>query len=422
MIDIDLIRKEPDVYARAIKVKRIPLNLAELLAADTEKRRLQHLVDELRRQRNELTETVAAGGEQRSHHVAQSKHLGAKLKIAEAELREVEANFKNLLALVPSIPAAEVPVGETDADNVEIRCWNERRNFDFEPKDHLQIAEMHKMANFSGAREIAGSRAYALRGTGALLELAILNFALQHLVRKGCIAVIPPLLVNEKAMFGTGYFPLGEDSAYHIPKDNLYLTGTSEVGTVAMHANAIFDERELAQRFAGISACFRREAGAAGRDTKGLYRVHQFQKVEQVVFCENDVEISAAEHLKLLTNSEEILQALELPYRVVAVCTGDMGLGQVRKHDIETWMPSRNAYGETHSCSSFYDFQARRLNIKYRNAKGELKYVHTLNNTAIASPRILIPFLENHQNRDGTINVPVALRPFLDDAEILEPQ
>lgn len=421
MIDFDLIRKDPALYANAIKVKRIPLDLKELLELDIEKRQLQHHVDELRRQRNEFTELVATGGDERDFHVAQSKAVGNKLKIAEAQLKELDVKFKTLLALVPGIPAAGVPVGETDADNVEVMRWREKPCFEFEPRDHLEIAQMHKMADFGGARDIAGSRAYALKGMGALLEIAILNFALQHVVKKGCTPVIPPLLVNERAMFGTGYFPLGEDSAYHIPKDNLYLTGTSEVGTVAIHANTVFSESELPQHFAGISACFRREAGAAGRDTKGLYRVHQFQKVEQVVFCPNDVEISAAEHLKLLSNAEEILQALELPYRVVAVCTGDMGLGQVRKHDIETWMPSRNAYGETHSCSTFYDFQARRLNIKYRTENGEIKFIHTLNNTAIASPRILIPFLENHQNKDGTINVPPALRPFLNGVEILEP-
>jgi seryl-tRNA synthetase len=239
-------------------------------------------------------------------------------------------------------------------------------------------------------------------------------------VTAGFTAVLPPLMVRQQAMYGTGYFPLGEDNAYMLEKDNLFLTGTSEVGIVAMHMNRTIEPAQLPMRYIGTSTCFRREAGAAGRDTKGLYRVHQFQKVEQVVFCQNDPKISEEEHYKLLQNAEDIVQALELPYRVVAVCTGDLGLGQVRKHDIETWMPSRNAYGETHSCSTFHDFQARRLNIRYKDGK-QKQFIHTLNNTAIASPRILIPLLENHQQADGGIYVPKALRPYLGGRELLAP-
>jgi seryl-tRNA synthetase len=238
-------------------------------------------------------------------------------------------------------------------------------------------------------------------------------------MQKGFILVLPPLLVNQKAMFGTGYFPLGQDSAYHAERDNLYLTGTSEVGAVSIHTNQTFALENLPLRYAGISACFRREAGAADRDTKGFYRIHQFQKVEQIVLCANDGEISRAEHDALLQNAEEILQALELPYRVVAVCPGDMGLGQVRKHDIETRMPSRNGYGETYTCSTFFDFQARRVNIRYKDADGQKKFVHTLNNTAIASPRILIPLLENYQLKDGSIKIPRVLQPFLNGCEVL---
>lgn len=275
---------------------------------------------------------------------------------------------------------------------------------------------MHRMAEFEGARNVGGSRAYALTGVGVLLEMAVLRLALDIVMEQGFTPVSPPLMVRANAMHGTGYFPLGEDNAYELERDKLFLTGTSEVGMVAMHLNRTLAENELPLRYAGISACFRREAGAAGRDTKGLYRVHQFQKVEQVVFCTNDPERSDKEHYALLWNSEQILKALELPYRVVAVCTGDMGLGQVRKHDLETWMPSRNAYGETHSCSSFHDFQARRLNIRYKENKTN-KFIFTLNNTAIASPRILIALLENHQLEDGSIYVPKALRPYLQGRE-----
>lgn len=420
MIDFEEVKRRQADYKNAIRSKRIPLDFDRLLYVAEERKTVRKIVDELRRERNQITALVAAGTE-RTANIEKGRAVGERLKLEEAKLLDLENSYRELTALLPGIPAPEVPLGETDADNVEVKIHGTPTNFDFAFRDHLELAALHKMANFEGAREIAGSRAYALMGIGALLENAVLQFALAHIVKKGFTAVLPPLLVNEVAMFGTGYFPLGEDSAYHLEKDNLFLTGTSEVGAVAIHANETVNQVDLPLRYVGISPCFRREAGAAGRDTKGFYRVHQFQKVEQVVFCANDPEVSRAEHNALLQNAEEIVQALELPYRVVAVCTGDMGLGQVRKHDIETWMPSRNSYGETHSCSTFHDFQARRLNIRYRDADGKKHFVHTLNNTAIASPRILIALLENHQNRDGTINVPKALRPFLGGMELLEP-
>lgn len=418
MIDFDDVKQKQEEYRGAIRAKRIPLDFDRLLQVAEERREKRKIVDDLRRDRNKITALVAAGTE-RVENIERGRALGEKLKVEESSLVELENSYRELTALLPGLPAPEVPVGDTDADNVEVKRHGAPRVFDFKFRDHLELAALHNMANFDGAREIAGSRAYALMGIGALLENAVLQFALAHVVKKGFTPVLPPLLVNEAAMFGTGYFPLGEDSAYHLEKDNLFLTGTSEVGAVAIHLNETLNELELPRRYVGISPCFRREAGAAGRDTKGFYRVHQFQKVEQVVFCANDVEISRAEHEALLQNAEEIVQALELPYRVVEVCTGDMGLGQVRKHDIETWMPSRNSYGETHSCSTFHDFQARRLNIRYRDTGGRKQFVHTLNNTAIASPRILIALLENHQNRDGSINVPKALRPFLGGLEVI---
>jgi len=420
MIDFDEVKNNHVKYREAIREKRIPLDLDSLLEIAEERRQLKQNVDALRYKRNRITALVAAGTD-RDENKRRARAVGEQLKTAEHKQQVVEKEFQSLVALVPGLPDAEVPEGETDADNVEMRRWGEPCKFDFTTRDHLELAERHKMVNLNGAREIAGSRAYALTGNGALLETAVLQFAFQHVLNKGFTPVQPPLLVNEKAMFGTGYFPLGEDSAYQLEKDRLFLTGTSEVGVVAIHMNQTFALDELPLRYVGMTPCFRREAGAAGRDTRGFYRVHQFQKVEQIVFCANDPEVSRAEHNALLQNAEEIVQALELPYRIVAVCTGDMGLGQVRKHDIETWMPSRNSYGETHSCSTFYDFQARRLNIRYKDRDGKKLFVHTLNNTAIASPRILIALMENHQNKDGTINIPKALQPFMGGREILEP-
>jgi seryl-tRNA synthetase len=314
---------------------------------------------------------------------------------------------------MPSLPTADVPTGATDDDNVELKKWGEPRQFDFDARDHVELARMRQLVLFDQAREFAGSRAYALTGNGALLELAVMRLAVDFLIGRGYTLTMPPLAVKENAMVGTGYFPLGEENAYVLEKDKLFLTGTSEVGLVALQANRIFSEAELPARFAGLSTCFRREAGAAGRDTRGLYRVHQFQKVEQVVFAVDDDALTAKMHADMLENSEQILQLLELPYRVVAVCTGEMGLGQVRKHDIETWMPSRNAYGETHSCSTLGTFQSRRLNIRYKTADGAKRFVHTLNNTAVASPRILVALLENHQLADGSIHIPSALRQYM---------
>jgi seryl-tRNA synthetase len=325
------------------------------------------------------------------------------------------------MLLVPSVPHSDVPKGTSDDDNLEIRQWGKQRDFNFPFKSHIELCALLGLADFESPSNFAGSRAYALTGDGVLLELAVLRFAFDYILSKSFTPISPPLLVKEEAMIGTGYFPLGEQDVYHIEKDKLILTGTSEVGLVSLHRDKVFSEDELPKRYVGMSTCFRREAGAAGKDTKGLYRKHQFQKVEQVVLSQADPTISDHEHNLLLQNSEEIMQQLGLPYRVVLVCTGDLGQGQVRKHDIEAWMPSRGKYSETHSCSSFHDFQARRSNIRYRANNGSKHFVHTLNNTAIASPRILIPILENYQNEDGTVTIPEVLRPYIGSHTTIDP-
>lgn len=421
MIDIKKIRRQPELYRQAAKRKRIDVDIDLLLDLDTRSRALQTEGDELRKQHNDLSEaTRTIAPDQREAHLARARELAQQLDKRDEVMRTTQADLRDLQLCVPSVPSDDTPDGETDNDNVEVSRWGAPPAFDdFALRDHIELLRMHRMANFDDAREFAGSRAYALTGMGALLEVALMRFAIDHLIKKGFTLVCPPLLVKDAAMTGTGYFPIGAENAYAIERDGLYLTGTSEVALVAMHANHTYDEQELPLRFAGVSTCFRREAGAAGKDTRGLYRVHQFQKVEQVVIATNDRVATRKIHDELLQNAEELMQALELPYRVVAVCTGDLGLGQVRKHDIETWMPSRGAYGETHSCSTFDDFQARRMVIKYVGRDRKRQFAHTLNNTAIASPRILIPLLENHQQRDGSIYVPAALRPYMGGAERL---
>lgn len=417
MIDIEKIRQQPELFRAAAKTKRVAVDIDQLLELDGRRRTLRTEIDNAREKRNKLSDlVVSAAAEQKAPLIAQSREVGTLLADSEKQFAEIEDQFLKLMSLVPSPPANGTPEGLTDQDNVEIRREGNLPQAQFSLRDHLELVRLHGLAEFETARPIAGSRAYALKGLGVLLEMAVLRLALDITMQQGFIPVSPPLMVRANAMYGTGYFPLGEENAYELERDKLFLTGTSEVGMVAMQMERLFGPEELPLKLAGISTCFRREAGAAGKDTKGLYRVHQFQKVEQVVFCRAEEEESLREHMALLWNSEQVLKALELPYRVVAVCTGDMGLGQVLKHDIETWMPSRNAYGETHSCSSFYDFQARRLNIRYKEGASK-KYVFTLNNTAIASPRILIALLENHQQEDGSIYIPQALRPYMQGVE-----
>ncbi|HRX86172.1 MAG TPA: serine--tRNA ligase, partial [Phycisphaerae bacterium] len=291
--------------------------------------------------------------------------------------------------------------------------------FDFEPKDHVALGEALGIIDIERGVKLAGTRNYTLRGDAVLLHHAVLRLAMDTMIARGFTPVQVPVLVREEIMYGTGYFPGGRDQAYLCERDNLSLVGTAEVSLTALHADEILDEADLPIKTVAMSPCFRREAGAAGKDTYGLYRIHLFDKVEQVVVCRNDVEESKRLHAEILANAEAVVQALELPYRVVNVCTGDLGQGQVQKFDIETWMPSRGGYGETHSASRFYEFQARRLKLRYRDADRRTRFCHTLNNTVIASPRVLIPILELYQNADGSITVPKALRPYLGGREYI---
>jgi seryl-tRNA synthetase len=327
---------------------------------------------------------------------------------------------------VPSIPRPEVPIGKGEEDNVEIRKVGTLPKFSFPVRDHVQLMTLHKMVDWDGPRKFAGGRSYALKGMGALLEVAVTRLALDLLVSRGLTPVIPPVMVKHRAMEGTGFFPLGIEEAYAITADELYLVGTSEVPLVSLHCDETLEEAHLPVRYCGMSNCFRREAGAYGKDTKGLYRVHQFTKIEQVIFCLPDEQVAEKEHYQLLDNAEAILAKLEIPYRVAIACTGEIGLGQTRKHEVESWMPGRDdgkgAYSETHSCSTLGDFQARRSNIRLRLADGTLTWPYTLNNTAIASPRILIPLLENHQQEDGSVVLPKALVPYMNGIEVLKPE
>jgi seryl-tRNA synthetase len=422
VLDIRFIRANPEVIRRAAEMKRIEFDLDALLAVDTERRRLIQETEERKAQQNRTTKEIAKlQGDARQQRIQQMQQLVADIKAMDVELKSVNERFEELMLQVPNPPAPEVPEGKDDTENVELRTWGTPRTFNFEIRDHVDLGLLHDLVDFERAAKLAGSRTYFLKGVGALLELAVLRLSLDHIISKGFTPMLVPNLVRPFAMFGTAYYPGGEEQSYQIDRDGLALIGTSEVPLTAYHASEILSEDELPRRYAGWSSCFRREAGTYGRDTRGLYRIHQFQKIEQVVVCRADDGESLQWHNQILQNSEEVLQKLELPYRVVNVCGGDLGRGQVQKFDLETWMPSRNSYSETHSASRFHDFQARRLNMRYRNGDGKVQFCHTLNNTVIASPRILIPLLENNQNEDGSIDVPAALRPYLGGQERLEP-
>jgi len=423
MLDIAFIREFPDLVKAGAEKKRLKVDIDRLLEVDRQRRALITESEQLRAERNRKSKAVSsAPAGEREALLAETKMITERLKRIEADLAPLEREFERLMLQVPNVPAPDVPEGLTEADNVEVRRWGEPPAFPFTPRDHVELGEALDLIDIRRAARIAGTRTYYLKNEAVLLELAVLRFTLDHMLRKGFTPMLVPHLVRDEAMIGTAYFPGGEEQAYRIEKDELNLIGTSEVPLTAYHYDEILSEAELPKRYVGLSTCYRREAGTYGRDTRGLYRIHQFHKVEQVIICVADEQVSIAEHEAIVCNAEEVLQALQLPYRVVSVCGGDLGLPQVKKYDNETWMPSRNAYGETHSASRFYDFQARRLRLRYRDRQGKTRYAHTLNNTVIASPRILIPILEIYQQQDGSVVVPEVLRPYMAGLERIQPK
>lgn len=420
MLDLKFIRENPEAVRKGAALKRIHVDLGKLLSLDQEVRPLQSEWESLQAERNSLSKTIGkAVPAERDALKDKVQTIKTRMEQVEHELKAKKSALDELLLLVPQPPRADVPVGKDDSENVEVKRFGTPKKFTFKPKDHVQLGEKLGLIDIPRGVKLAGSRSFVLKGDGARLEQAVMRFTYDLLLARGFTPLSIPVLVTEEAMTGTGYFPTGREQAYYIEKDKLALVGTAEVSLTSFHAGELLKEAELPLRYMAWSSCFRREAGTYGKDTSGLYRVHQFQKIEQVIVGPADESKSAAFHDELLANAEAVLEALELPYRVVYVCTGDLGQGQVRKHDIETWMPSRQAYGETHSCSTFHEFQARRLNLRYKDSQGVNRICHTLNNTAVASPRILIPLLENHQDEQGRIVVPKALRPYLGNQELI---
>ncbi len=422
MLDIRFIRENVAAVRDGARKKRIAFDPERLLAVDDRRRTLIRQVEDGKAEQRRRGKAVGGlPAEARQAELAALAQLKVAIGAGEVELQQVLAEFEALMLRVPNVPAADVPEGRDDSANVELRRVGAVPDKGFPLLDHVELGRRLGLLDIERGVRLSGARFYFLRGAGALLHRAVLAFALDHMVKKGFEPMEVPVLVRDPAMVGTAYFPGGEDQAYRLERDQLNLVGMAEVPLTSFRAGEILTLAELPLRLVAQSHCFRREAGAAGKDTRGLYRIHQFQKVEQVVILPADEQASRAEHEAIVRNAEEVLAALELPYRVVNVCGGDLGQPQVQKFDIETWMPSRGGYGETHSASRFHDFQARRLDLRYRDARGDLRFCHTLNNTVIASPRVLIPILELYQQRDGSVVVPRVLRPWMGGREVLEP-
>jgi seryl-tRNA synthetase len=422
MIDIKLIREKPELVKKAAVDKGMTVDIDRILAVDARRRELETKFNELRHQQRTAGEKIAqAPKEQKAALSQEMGQLKSRLKEIDEERARVDAELHELMLLVPQIPHPEAPVGHAEAANVEIRrvgTSKGKSDFGFEFKDHLELGQALGIIDMECGVRLAGSRNYVLKGAGTLLHEAVLRLAWDLMLERGFEPLTVPVLVLDKLMYGTGFFPLHRDEVYLCERDNQSLVGTAEVPLTGLHSDEMLEEAELPKRYFARSTCFRREAGAAGKDTRGLYRIHYFDKIEQVVVCKADPEESAHWHQLILKNAEAVVQALELPYRVVEVCTGEMGQGKFRMYDIETWMPSREAYSETHSASAFHDFQARRLNLRYRRADtGKPEFCHTLNNTVIASPRILIPLLELNQNADSSVTIPEALRKYMNGME-----
>lgn len=419
MLDIKFIRENKELVAEAARKKRIAFKVDELMAVDDERRALLKIVEDKRAEQNRTSEQItrAHNDGKRKAFVEEMRALKASMQEEEERLKKATQKWQALMLLVPNIPDISVPEGGSDADNVEVRSWGEKPLFAFEPKTHIDLLLQHDMADFERGAVVSGFRGYFLKNDGALLSFALWKFCFDFFTKKGFSPMLAPSLVRREALLGTGYLPQGEDDLYKT-QDGDFLSGTAEVPVMSYFAESVFSAEELPKKILAFSPCFRREVGSHGKDTKGLMRVHEFFKCEQVVLCEADHTTSVRLHEEINRNEEEFMEALGIPYQTVANCGGDLGLGQVKKYDINLWVPSEKRYREISSASYFHDFQTRRLNIRYKDKEGKVRFAHSLNCTAAPTPRLLIALLENNQRADGSIAIPPALQPYLGKAEI----
>ncbi len=420
MLDIKLIRKDADKVKKSLEKRKADFNLDELLNLDNGRRELLYQVEQLKNKQNTASKQIPAmkkEGKDVSELLAEMKDLSSKIKEIDAKVREIDIEIEQAMLRIPNIPHESVPVGDTDEDNVELRKWGEPRKFEFEPKAHWDIGEDLGILDFSTAAKVTGARFTFYKGAGARLERALINFFLDlHTDKHGYEEVFPPFMVHRNSMVGTGQLPKFEEDAFKVSDTEYFLIPTAEVPVTNMYREQIIDGNQLPIRHVAYSACFRAEAGSAGRDTRGLIRQHQFNKVELVKFVEPEHSYNELE--TLTNNAEEVLKLLGIPYRVVRICTGDLGFTAAMKYDIEVWMPSYNRYVEISSCSNFEDFQARRANIKYKKSpKDKAQFVHTLNGSGVAVGRTVACILENYQNGDGSVTIPETLKKYMGDKE-----
>ena len=414
MLGLDFIRANRAAVEKAIADKAVTLDVGELLSLDGEVRSLKTEIEALRAERNAISARFKdVAPDERAALGAQAKEAGARAGQLETELGEKQATLTGLQMRVPNIPWAGAPIGPDESFNTVVRTEGAVPSFDFQPLDHVALIEKNDWADLSRIVQVSGSRQYCLKGRLAILETKLMGWALDRIAEAGFTPITVPSMAREQAFLNQGQFPGHVEETYALPNDDAYLAGTAEVALTSLHSGEIIEGDKLPVLYAGYSPCFRREAGSAGKDVRGLLRVHQFVKVEQYVICEADDTQSAEWHARLLGLAESMLQSLEIPYQVIETSTGDMGLGKFRMNDIESWVPSLNKYRETHSCSTLHDWQARRANLRYRGSDGKVRFAHTLNNTALASPRILVPFLENHQTADGRVKLPPAMQELL---------
>ena len=420
MLAMDFIKANRETVERAIRDKGVELDLDQLLALEAETRGLKTEIDNLRAERNAISARFKdAAPEEKAKLGADAKAAGARASELEVQLGEKDAALKALMLRLPGIPWEGAPVGLDETFNAVVRQEGSPPSFTFEPLDHVALIERNDWADLSRIAPVSGSRTYCLKGRLALLETKLMGWALEQVAAAGFTPITVPAIAREQAFLNQGQFPGHVEETYALPNDDVYLAGTAEVALTSLHSGEIIEGRQLPILYAGFSPCFRREAGSAGKDVRGLLRVHQFVKVESYVICEADEAQSAEWHARLLALAEQLLTALEIPYQVVETSTGDMGLGKYRMNDIESWVPSLGKYRETHSCSTLHDWQARRANLRYRDGDGKVRFAHTLNNTALASPRILVPLLENHQTADGRVRLPQAIRHLIGGDEYL---
>jgi len=414
MLDIKFIREHPDLVKEACKNKQVDIDIDRLLEIDKKRREILRALEEMLAQKNRVSKIISRTKDKKEKEkiILEMRELDKNSDRLNKNLKELNEEFNNLILQLPNLPLDNVPIGKNDQDNIVLREVGERTKFDFKPKNYLEISEKLDLIDVKRAAKVAGTRFGYLKNEAVLLEFALVDLVFEKLIQEKFIPVIPPVMLKEEMARGTGYFEAADrKEAYFIPEDNFYLVGTSEQSLIAMHANEVFEEKALPKRYIGFSTCFRREAGAYGKDTKGILRVHQFDKLEMVSFCKP--EDSREEHHFLLKMEENLMQVLKIPYRVIQICTGDLGRPAAAKYDIEAWLPSENRYRETHSTSNCTDFQSRRLNIRYRDKNNKLNFVHTLNGTALAIGRILIAIIENYQKKDGSIMIPTILQKYI---------